>query len=182
MGNHDEAVGYNLPVCGCNYTTDAARAAGEKSLAWTKEAVDKENRRFLRELPEELSIYLPGGKTASVFHGSPRAVNEYLHSDLEEEILDELISDKDSTFFIFGHTHIPFIRSFKGRLLINAGSVGQPKDGDNRACYVLADFYPGGFSATFKRVEYNTGQVAAMMNKAGLPAELGEILRTGRAL
>lgn len=182
MGNHDEAVGYNLPVCGCNYATTGARAAGEKSLAWTKEVVAKEKRRFLRELPEELSIYLPGNKSASVFHGSPRAINEYLHSDLDEEILNELITDTHVSVFIFGHTHIPFMRSFKGRLFINAGSVGQPKDGDNRACYVLADFYSSGVSLAVKRVEYDTGQVVAMVEKAGLPAELAEILRTGRAL
>lgn len=62
MGNHDEAVGYNLPMCGCNYPTERLRAPGDKSLAWTKANVIPAHRQFLRELPEEISIALRTGR------------------------------------------------------------------------------------------------------------------------
>ncbi|MFZ5645726.1 MAG: metallophosphoesterase family protein [Bacillota bacterium] len=180
MGNHDEAVGYNLPMCGCNYPSDRARAAGEKSLAWTKERITKDNRQFLRNLPEELSIVLPDGSSALVFHGSPRAINEYITYNLEDEILDELIMYSDARVLIFGHTHIPFVRTYKGRLLINTGSVGQPKDGDNRACFILADFSPNGVTIKNRRVEYDINQVVSHMLDLGLPDEHIETLRSGR--
>lgn len=182
MGNHDDAVGYNLPVCGCIYSTEIAKKIGEQSLSWTKKHVSKDNRKFLRALPEELRISLPNGEKALVFNGSPRAINEYIHKDTDEEILHELIIEQDAKIFVFGHTHKPFVRSFKDRIFVNVGSVGQPKDGDNRACYVLIDFYSTGISVDIKRVEYNFLEVITYINDVGLPEELGEILSKGKAL
>jgi len=179
MGNHDDAVGYNLPVCGCSYPAVAARVIGDKSLAWTKKVVSKENRRYLRELPEELGLDLPGGAKALVFHGSPKAINQYIHSNLEEDILEDITAESPAGIFIFGHTHIPFVRSFKNRLFINVGSVGQPKDHDARACYALADVYPNGVSIRFIRVKYDKEEVIKLINELGLPSELGEMLRKG---
>lgn len=180
MGNHDDAVGYNLPVCGCAYPNEKARIIGEKSLAWTKSVVKKENRQFLRDLQEELTLSLPGG-SALVFHGSPRAINEYIHYDTHEEILEELVEATEAKIFIFGHTHIPFTRSFRDQLFINAGSVGQPKDEDNRSCYLLLDCYPGGVSVRVKRIAYNYLEVKEKILSSGLPWELGEVLLTGRS-
>lgn len=178
MGNHDDAAGYNLPVCGCNYATATARMVGEKSLAWTKSNVTGENRKFLRELPEEICLDSPYGKVL-IFHGSPRAINEYIHANQDEEILDELIAEYDARIFIFGHTHIPFTRIFKERVFINAGSVGQPKDGDNRACYILAEITPNSISVIVKRVAYDIDRVVCSIKSVGLPGELSVMLRNG---
>ncbi|MCL5780815.1 MAG: metallophosphatase family protein [Firmicutes bacterium] len=181
MGNHDDAAGYNLPVCGCAYPDEVMKGIGEKSLAWTKEKVNKVNREFLRGLPEQMEVLLPSS-TAMVFHGSPRAINEYIHRDTDEEILQELVEGTEASIFLFGHTHIPFVRTYKDRLFVNAGSVGQPKDGDNRSCYVLLECHPGGISIVFKRVPYDFQAVAARVIQAGLPPELAEILRKGYPL
>lgn len=181
MGNHDDAVGYSLPVCGCAYPNETVRTIGEKSLAWTKQNVSKSNREFLRSLPEELEIYLPAG-TALVFHGSPRALNEYIRQDTDEEILQELTECSEAKVFIFGHTHIPFVRTYKDRIFINAGSVGQPKDRDNRSCYALIESYPSGTTVSYKRVPYDYSSVANKIIHVGLPSELAEILRKGYPL
>lgn len=181
MGNHDDAVGYNLPICGCSYPNERARIIGEKSLAWTKENVSKANREYLRGLPEELKLGMPGG-SALVFHGSPRALNEYIHMDTDEEILQELTECSEAKVFIFGHTHIPFVRTYRDRVFINVGSVGQPKDGDNRACYTIIESTPSGVTVSFKRVPYNNDLVAKKIIEVGLPAELAEILRKGYPL
>lgn len=181
MGNHDDAVGYSLPACGCAYPNETAKSVGDKSLAWTKATVSKQNREFLRSLPEEMEIQMPAG-LGLVFHGSPRALNEYIHRDSDEEILQELVEISEARVFLFGHTHIPFVRSFKDRLFVNAGSVGQPKDGDNRSCYVLMDCYPGGISVAFRRVAYDYQAVADRIIQSDLPKELADILETGRPL
>lgn len=96
--------------------------------------------------------------------------------------MNELIASTDTSVLIFGHTHIPFVRSFKDRLFINTGSVGQPKDGDNRAGFIIADFSSNGISVITRRVAYDIKLVTSEMYDLGLPAEHIEVLITGRSL
>lgn len=82
---------------------------------------------------------------------------------------------------LFGHTHKPWTRTVDGRVLINTGSVGRPKDGDPRASYALVDVGPQGVDVAFPRVRYDVGPAAEAIADAGLPDELGTFLRTGGA-
>ncbi len=177
MGNYDDAVAFNLPVCGCNYKSDAERRRGEMSLSWTKAKLTQENRAFLQELPEELSVSL-GNRHLLLFHGSPRALNEYLYDFDDVEVFRDIIINYPADIYIFGHTHMPYIKKISDKLFINAGSVGLPKDGNPEACYAIVEI-SAETKVTFKRVSYPAEQTAEDIIKAGLTEEFAEIVRTG---
>ena len=86
---------------------------------------------------------------------------------------------------LFGHTHLPWAREVDGTLFVNAGSVGRPKDGDPRACYVLLDA-PGttkdagvGWRARHVRVPYEVERAARAVEESDLPDAFADVLRKG---
>jgi predicted phosphodiesterase len=80
----------------------------------------------------------------------------------------------------FGHTHKPWHRVVDGIHFINTGSVGRPKDGDPRACYVALDMSGDAPVVAFVRVEYDVERAVHAIAEHGLPAEFSEVLRNGR--
>lgn len=140
QGNYDDAVANARLACGCDYPNEQSMAVGTASLAWTIEQLDTGNSEFLRRLPPTLRLRA-GNLELLLAHGSPRRLNEYLYEDAPEEQLKELFREAAVDVLIVGHTHQPYHRQINGQHLINAGSVGQPRDGDPRACYVLAEFH-----------------------------------------
>lgn len=196
MGNHEWAV-IHQPV-GFN---QAARDATK----WTREALEpkwfnlgekRDRWSFIKSLPE---VHIEGGYF--FVHSSPQNhMEEYLLPTEIDEVLKEM-SPKLRTAFdaiewacFVGHTHHPGImtqdprfiyprqldgpfRLEKGKkYIVNVGSVGQPRDGDNRACYVTVD----GQEVTFHRVEYDFESTIARVNaNPRLHPALGERLRNG---
>jgi len=178
MGNYDDAVAFNLPVCGCNYKSDAERERGEKSLSWTLKHITAENKEFLRELPEELSFNL-GKFSLLLFHGSPRALNEYLTDVEDEDLFNDITRDYPADIYIYGHTHVPYVKKVSNKLFVNAGSVGFPKDGNPDACYIIVEIkeFP---VVTIHRVSYSIEETALLIIESGLPQEFAQIVKTGK--
>lgn len=81
---------------------------------------------------------------------------------------------------ICGHTHIPYVRQLDGQYLINAGSVGKPKDDDPRAGYVLITLGEDIVEPVIRRVEYDAEKAARAVEAAGLPGDFADMLRQGR--
>lgn len=196
-GNYDEGVGLASENCGCAYKTEADKALGAQSIAYTNSLVKPEERAFLRGLPRHLRIEF-GGKDGMIklllVHGSPRKINEYLFADRPEASLLRMLEQADTDVLFFGHTHKPFHRKLaygsgsdiKYRHAINIGSVGKPKDGDPRACYLLltvdgqsslAD--PESIGVEFVRVAYDVEQAALAVEESPLPNEYADMLRKG---
>ena len=90
MGNYAQGVGQDSDDCGCAYRTPAAKALGERSIAWSNAHTTAENKAFLRGLVEQIAVQL-GGLTVVLVHGSPRKINEYLYEDRPEESLERLL-------------------------------------------------------------------------------------------
>ena len=82
----------------------------------------------------------------------------------------------------FGHTHKPWQRIVGGIRFVNTGSVGRPKDGDSRACYVSLAVSASSVEVEFVRVPYDVESAIRAIEESGLPAEFGEILRSGGAV
>jgi diadenosine tetraphosphatase ApaH/serine/threonine PP2A family protein phosphatase len=182
-GNHD-LLALGTIVLAADFNPDAA-AAG----AWTAQHLDAPSRRFLAGL--EPQGREPG---AALFHASPRdPVWEYVLSEGAVRTALELTS---APVVLVGHSHIPIAASldndglagghapdgtevaFDGaRWLLNPGSVGQPRDGDPRAAWLLIDSDAG--SASFRRVEYDVAATQVAIRAAGLPAFLAERLAVG---
>jgi len=180
LGNYDEGVGWETGDCGCFYPDDEARRIGEASYVYTVGEVTTDGKAFLRSLPRELHVEL-AGKRIHLVHGSPRRINEYLLRDRDERTFLRLAETETDHVVCFGHTHDPWARTYGGKLFVNAGSVGRPKDGDPRAAYVVLGGASGAsIEVEIRRVVYDVQAAAEAVVAAGLPATLAEMLRRGR--
>jgi putative phosphoesterase len=180
MGNYDDGVGFDRNECGCAYKEERDRLLGDRSLAWTKGRVSPANKAFLRDLLPELRLTLDGRRVLFV-HGSPRKMNEYLFEDRPISSFQRLAASSNADVIVFGHTHQPYVKQVDGVWFVNAGSVGKPKDGNPRACYVILD--PAADPpATFVRVGYDVAAAAAGIRESdGLPDEFAVDVETGGA-
>jgi predicted phosphodiesterase len=181
-GNHDAAAVGELDTDAFN---DDARAA----IEWTMGAISESTRSWLTALPPRIE---QDGFT--LVHGSPRDPTwEYVYS---VSIARANMSRFTTSHCLVGHTHVPLVyRQVGGRIepwlpadgstmelddrrtLINPGSVGQPRDGDRRACGMLID--TDQMAVEWRRVEYPIEPVQKLMTEAGLPDRLVARLRYG---
>ncbi len=183
-GNHDLAVTGEIPLA--EFSRGASLAA-----QWTQEVIDPGHLDFLAGLQP-----LGEASTIGLYHASPRdPVWEYVLSAL----LAELCFDEQAQrVCLIGHSHVAlsFVRPegelatgeprrageeldiSTGEWLLNPGSVGQPRDGDPRAAWMLLDLDEG--RASFRRTEYDIAGAAAAIRAARLPASLAERLEYGQ--
>src|SRR5262249_50417597 len=180
-GNHDHAAIGLTSLEGFNH--EAARAA-----RWTAEQLTPEHHAYLEELPMQVDWH-----GALLVHASPSepAAWHYVLSPAEADY--EFATFPQSLCFI-GHSHYPgtfvangrrttYTRQAKvpiekgSRYIVNVGSVGQPRDGDPRAAYLMWD--PDGATLEHVRLDYDIEAAGARIRQAGLPAFLAERLRWG---
>ena len=184
-GNHDLAVTGELAM------DDFSRGAGI-SARWTQTVIAPENLAFLREL-RPAGVEEPFG----LYHASPRdPIWEYVLSDL---LADRCFDEAEQRVCFIGHSHVAlaFTREDpdgrttgalreagntadvrEHRWLLNPGSVGQPRDGDPRAAWVLLDTEAG--RAEWRRTRYDVAGAQAAIRAAGLPDSLAERLGYGQ--
>jgi predicted phosphodiesterase len=183
-GNHDMAVRGDVPLT--EFSHGAAVAAG-----WTQDVIDPDRLEYLRDLePANTS------REVGLFHASPRdPVWEYVISlDTAEDNLDA----QEHRVCLIGHSHVAlsftraegnpvqgevqtagtFVDLSKDEWLINPGSVGQPRDGDPRASWLLLD--TDAWHATYRRTPYDVDAAAAAITAAGLPTSLARRLYGGQ--
>jgi putative phosphoesterase len=179
MGNYDQGIGNSSDECGCAYRSKAAEALGKRSIAWTNEHTSEENKAFLRQLLQHIPLQL-GDLKVLLVHGSPRRINEYLYEDRPDSSLERLLDLAEADVIVCGHTHIPYHRILpSGRHVVNAGSVGKPKDGDPRAGYVVLEANGRELEVRFMRVPYDVERAAQAIEASEMPDEYAEMLRTG---
>lgn len=178
IGNYDDGTGSDRDDCGCAYKEPEAKALGDQSFAWTKAHVTAENKSFLRSLPREIRLTLAGVRVLLV-HGSPRRINEYLYEDRPDASFQRLAAASDADVIVFGHTHIPYTKRVDQVLFVNVGSVGKPKDGDPRACYLILEVRDGTVDARFRRVAYPVEAAAEAIRQSDLPDAFAAMLESG---
>ncbi|MBE2200528.1 MAG: metallophosphoesterase [Anaerolinea sp.] len=180
MGNYDQGVGQDSDDCGCAYRTPEAQALGVRSIAWSNAHTTAENKTYLRQLVDKIPLQL-GDLKVLLVHGSPRKVNEYLYEDRPEASLERLLDLVEADVLVCGHTHLPYHRVLgSGRHVINAGSVGKPKDNDPRACYITLAAEGRELSVEFIRVPYDVEKAAQAIEATEMPHEFAEMLRQGK--
>lgn len=184
-GNYDEGIGLMSGDCGCAYKTDKDKEMGNISISYTDSIVQPEERAYLRTLPAHIRVEfsLNDDKlNLLLVHGSPRKINEYLFEDRDEKSMLRIIEGADADIMCFGHTHKPYHRvltSNSGRTLhaVNTGSVGKPKDGDPRGCYVLLTIESSQVDVEFVRFNYDVERAACAVEESPLPNEYADMLR-----
>lgn len=186
-GNHDRAVAD--PAILTRFNPVAAEA-----LRWTAERVGDGDAAWLGSLPEEAAHH--GGVLCC--HGAPGAPNQYIDTPAEAAAA---LGRSPQPLALCGHTHVPAALVLhpggrvsddwhpwpegepleikpEARVLLNPGSVGQPRDGDPRAAYAVLDLDAG--AATRYRIEYDIESTQKAMARAGLPTSLIDRLANGR--
>jgi putative phosphoesterase len=172
-GNHDHGVAQHVKVQGRNgfkYLTGVTRQV-------TQERITSEDRRFLGSLPISKRVTLDGVKFLLV-HATPRdPLDEYSIADAD--FWARRLADVDVQVVCVGHTHHPYILEVGEKLVINPGSVGQPRDGDPRASYAIIE----SGRVELKRLEYPVEETVTTVLESNLPepakALLAEVFRTG---
>jgi predicted phosphodiesterase len=170
---------------------------GKISISYTNSLVKPEERTYLRTLPAHITVeyQLNDDKLILLLvHGSPRRINEYLFEDREEKSLARIMVEADADIMCFGHTHKPYHRVLNTgeegkphfRHAINIGSVGKPKDGDPRGCYVMLTINEKSSTAAketigveFIRFEYDIEKAAEGVLNSPLPDEYADMLHKG---
>ena len=172
LGNHDQAA----------VTADTARLnpRAAEALTINRDLLEPKHMSWLGRLRAKLTFDHENAKIA-VFHGSPQfPTDEYVYPAEAQRRTEELLGATGADILILGHTHIPFVHRLEGRALMNPGSVGQPRDGDSRASYMLVDITEGGFEVSHSRVEYGIDETVSKMHELSLPASLADRLYVGR--
>jgi putative phosphoesterase len=179
QGNYDETVSNNREHCGCKAEDPVQEAMANRSFAWTKEHASSKTKEYLRKLPVEIAFSVHERK-AALFHATPRKNNLYWFEDRPEKFFHEMAEKADADILIYGHTHKPYWKDFEGKIFINAGSVGKPKDGDPRACVALVEIMPDRVNVEFLRVPYDVEKAAQAIVTSGLPVYFAERLKEGK--
>ncbi|MFW5692345.1 MAG: metallophosphoesterase family protein [Chloroflexota bacterium] len=181
MGNYDQGVGISSDDCGCAYKTEADRKRGKQSIAWTNAHTTDDNKAYLRGLTDRIPLQV-GGLKVLLVHGSPRKINEYLYEDRPDDYFERIMDGVDADVLVCGHTHLPYHKVLpSGRQIVNAGSVGKPKDDNRDACYVVLSADGRELSVEFIRVPYDVERAAQAVEAAdGMPDEFAQMLRDGR--
>ncbi|MEO5580423.1 MAG: metallophosphoesterase family protein [Gemmatimonadaceae bacterium] len=185
-GNYDSTVATDYKHCGCRADTPRDEELAHVSYEWTRGAVSQSTKTSLGALPFRIDIRPLGahvaGPTIMLFHATPVNNLVYVTQDRTDGFLTKMAQQaaaKPGDVIGFGHTHKPWHRVVEGIHFINTGSVGRPKDGDPRACYVILDMSDDVPVVGFARVEYDIERASNGILENGLPIEFAEHLRTG---
>ena len=178
-GNHDEDASNDRDLWNLS---EVAR----ESLTWTRERLSESQKQWLRELPYQKRLGRHMLVHATLDDPSSW---QYIHNKFDAQIA---LSDQKQSLCFFGHTHVPVAYSSDGSLvktikkskinlasdlkyLVNVGSVGQPRDGNPKACYVIFDSTKK--TIQYQRVDYNIERVVEELSQAGLSENLSDRLR-----
>jgi predicted phosphodiesterase len=181
-GNHDYAAAGLLNI-------DFFNAYAYKAIEWTKQHLSDEDKQFLQKITLMQKV-----NNLTIVHSTPRSPEmfEYIDNNYDVQLA---FSYFDTGLCFIGHSHIPIsftltrgVLSFStepyvpvsgsSKVIVNVGSVGQPRDENKDASYAVYDVEEG--IVWIKRVEYDVQKAADKINKAGLPEILAERIKYGR--
>ncbi|MEE9532349.1 MAG: metallophosphoesterase family protein, partial [Syntrophobacteria bacterium] len=171
-------VAHETENCGCQYEDPVQAELSHVSFEWTKAHTSSKNKKYMKDLPFSIRLEA-AGKRIHIFHATPVANNLYWYEERSEKFYRRMTKQADADVLIFGHTHKPFRRELDGKVFINAGSVGKPKDDNPQTGFVLIDVDNTEIKSRFIRLDYDVEKVASAIIKAGLPPLFAEKLRVG---
>ncbi len=165
-GNHDRAL----------ITGDTSRfnPYAKAALEWTREVVLPDNSAYIRGLKNIEAITIDEKRIVLV-HGSPHDIDEYVYPG---NVSPGLLSAVNADILVMGHTHIQFKKEYPEGIIVNPGSVGQPRDGNPDSAFALLDTESG--KIELERISYDIEKVIEDMLAAHLPEKLALRLRVGR--
>ena len=137
-------------------------------LAWQRKQLGADWLAWLAALPFSLR-FGEGDDALLVVHANPKTDDDHLWPDADDAFLERFLEGVAERTIAFGHLHLPYARSWRGRLLVNVASAGLPKDGDPRAGYAILTQRSGGWEVKHRRVPFEVERVVAELEKSGMP-------------
>lgn len=171
-GNHDDAVGFNRdPRCSVPY-----RAMAKETMDFTLSALSKDQRAYLASLPLVDTLAVDNTKFL-LCHAAPSdPLYKYIPANSPD--WDREMESRDADLLLVGHTHTPFIQTVGASLVVNPGSIGQPKTGNPKACYAIWD---GG--VVLREIDYEIDKTLRKIDRmpvsSGVKEDLKAVLRSG---
>jgi predicted phosphodiesterase len=173
-GDHDHALATDtMPRCApsVQWLAEATAQLGEAQLSASERAA-------LAKLPLRVSRTIDGARYHMV-HATP-SDPLYRHLEPLSDAWEEEMWELDADLVLVGHTHLQFRREVAGRTILSPGSVGQPKDGDPRAAYIIIEDGTVSFCHAAYPVERTVDALARSGVEPAAAAALAQLLRTGR--
>lgn len=181
-GNHDWGLLGLTPV-------DFFNQYAKSAILWSRTVITRDSEMYLKSLPLVARLE---GIDAFLAHSSPKEPQKWHYIVSGADCAENLAFFAERAAIV-GHSHMPFIAEVRSsgesvflgtraefssdaRYVINSGSVGQPRDGDPRACWLLIDES----CAEIMRVPYDIEKTRSKIQDAGLPAFLSDRLPRGR--
>ena len=161
MGNHDRAV-----AGGGDFGFNSMAGAGVRHA---RETLSDDAIAWLDALPAQRLLF--DGRVR-VVHGHPDNPDRYTFPN---EFSPRLLGDED--VLVMGHTHVQHAEQFGEGIVVNPGSVGQPRDGNSQAAYAVLDL--DALSVTTRRTDYDIERVQDAIEAADLPRRLATRLAKG---
>jgi predicted phosphodiesterase len=156
---------------------DPMRLAAE----WAHDALSDEQLAWLRRLPAERRVWI-GDSLVLVTHASPGSQTQGFDRDLDPTTTTERMSRTDARVICCGHTHIPEVREFGWKLIVNDGSAGYVFDGDPTASWAMIDIAGDEITTELKRTTFDVLAVSNALTARGLPGDVyrAATVRTGK--
>ncbi len=182
-GNHDQYIARRPRCWGAQGLRNAAKATRELV---TRRMLSARELRMLSVKPSMAAVNLDGLRILAV-HASPHSplcsgIYPWYTEERVARALSQASRHVEADYVVAAHTHIPMLRETGSMRLVNPGSVGQPRDGDPRASYMIIDTEKG---VIHRRASYNVEKTIGRLRKFGIEDKvmrvLAQTLRTGRA-
>jgi len=181
QGNTDIAVADFDYTAAFPWFTDGPPDSFRAAAEWAHEQLGDERLDWLRRLPAERRLWVDD-TLLLVTHASPGSQTQGFDQALDPAATLERLARTDARIVCCGHTHVPEIRDFGWRQIVNDGSAGYVFDGDPTASWAIIDIVGDEVTAEIKRTEFDTLAVATAISDRGLPGDVyrAATVRTGK--
>ncbi len=137
-------------------------------LAWQREAIGPDWTQRLFAMPFSLR-FGEGAEALLVVHANPASDEEHIWPDADDAFLTRAFAGVEERTIAFGHLHLPYVRLWRDKLLVDVASAGLPKDGDPRAGYAIFTQRSDGWQVKHRRVAFDVEKVVRDIEKSGMP-------------
>jgi putative phosphoesterase len=169
LGNSDYIISHNQKASdyiGQRYAHLAEDL--DRATELTTGLISEDSMKYLRELPRECRFALDG-ISFYMNHTGPRlSLHKYLNLNTPCSELYKYYKEIQADVIFTGHTHIPYVKKIKDKIIVNPGSVGEPRDGDPRASFATFDTVTG--QVELGRLEYDISKTRQIIKELGYPS------------
>lgn len=180
MGNCEESLANNSADCGCGFESDSACALLSDSwYRYSNTHIRFDNRRWMSSLPREIRLRL-AGREILVVHGAPSSINRFVFASTTSTDKEQELRTAKADVIIGGHCGIPFGQAVGDGFWLNSGVIGMPaNDGTSSGWFMLLKPSGDGYTAEWRRLDYDWLRTQESMHKAGLANGYAQALESG---